>query len=102
MLSMAAAVVQLKRPDRAFEAMAKYRKAHTPEPAMPVIKPAVVRLMWIPDHLNRNGDLVPAHYYYLKVLSDSFAVSDAFELEEQLNGPRGSNSGNIPFVYSGQ
>lgn len=82
----------------ALEAMASYRRAHSPEPVNPVIQPAVVRLMWIPDHLNKSGDLVPAHYYYLKVLSDRWAVQDAFELESQL-GPTKDPS-NMPFVYS--
>lgn len=84
----------------ALEAMASYQRAHAPQPVHPVLQPAVIRLMWIPDHLNRNGDLVPAHYYYLKVLQDRFAVTDAFELESQLNGPKGSafESSSIPFV----
>lgn len=82
---------------KALEAMATYERAHTPEPAAPVIKPAVVRLMWVPDHLNNSGDLVPAHYYYLKVKKEDWAVKDAFELESQLQGPRGAS--NIPFVY---
>jgi len=84
---------------QALEAMATYQRAHAPGPANPVIQPAVVRLMWIPDHLNRNGDMVPAHYYYLRVLQDRWAVTDAFELEGQLHGPRGSAPSNIPFVY---
>lgn len=82
----------------ALNAMATYRRAQEPQPNNPVIQPAVVRLMWIPDHLNRNGDLVPAHYYYLKVLKDRWAVTDAFELEAQLNGPSGSS--NLPFVFA--
>lgn len=81
----------------ALEQMASYRKAHAPQPVNPVLQPAVVRLMWVPDHLNRNGDLVPAHYYYLKVLDDRWAVQDAFELEAQLGTQ--SDSSAIPFVY---
>ncbi|MBX7144677.1 MAG: hypothetical protein K1X79_09525 [Oligoflexia bacterium] len=83
----------------ALEAMASYRRAQEPQPVDPVMQPAVVRLMWIPDHLNRNGDLVPAHYYYLKVLNDRWAVTDAFELEGQLS-PRGGagSSSNVPFI----
>lgn len=85
----------------ALETMASYNRAHTPQPVNPVLQPAVIRLMWVPDHLNKNGDLVPAHYYYLKVLDDRWAVSDAFELESQLkNGGPGASS-NIPFVYDG-
>jgi hypothetical protein len=58
--------------------------------------PAVVRMMWIPDHLNSHGDLVPAHYYYLRVLRDRPAVTDAFELEAQLNtGAVSSGTGYV-------
>lgn len=83
----------------ALEAMASYRRTNEPQPVDPVLQPAVVRLMWIPDHLNRNGDLVPAHYYYLKVLSDRWAVTDAFELEGQLSPKNGAgSSSNVPFI----
>lgn len=84
---------------QALDAMASYRRAQDPQPTNPVVQPAVVRLMWIPDHLNKSGDLVPAHYYYLKVLKDRWAVTDAFELEAQLNGPGGSSS-NLPYVFA--
>lgn len=84
----------------ALEQMGTYQKAHSPQPVNPVLKPAVVRLMWIPDHLNSNGDLVPAHYYYLKVKSDQWAVQDSFELEKQLGGS-GRGSSDLPFVYEG-
>jgi hypothetical protein len=80
----------------ALEQMSTYQRAHSPEPVNPVIQPAVVRLMWVPDHLNRHGDLVPAHYYYLKVLSDRWAVKDAFELEAQLGDQKSTSS--IPYV----
>ncbi len=96
----------------ALEVLGTYRKAQTPEPAYPVIQPAEVRLMWIPDHLNAVGDLVPAHYYYLRVLPDRPAVTDAFEIERQLDLTRSgsalSSSGNLgtsgdgestPWVY---
>jgi len=83
---------------QALDAMASYRRSQEPQPNNPVIQPAVVRLMWVPDHLNKNGDLVPAHYYYLKVLSDRWAVQDAFELESQLGGKGGSSG--LPFVTS--
>lgn len=82
---------------KALETMASYRRAQEPEPTNPVIQPAVVRLMWIPDHLNKSGDLVPAHYYYLKVLKDRWAVQDAFELEAQLGGTNGTTA-NVPYV----
>jgi hypothetical protein len=82
---------------QALEEMATYRRTQNPEPINPVLQPAVVRLMWIPDHLNSYGDLIPAHYYYLKVLKDRFAVQDAFELESQLGSK--TSGGSIPFVY---
>jgi hypothetical protein len=82
---------------QALQQMATYERANPPSPYKPVIKPAVVRLMWIPDHVNRHGDLVPAHYYYVKVLKDNWNVTDAFELEAQLN--QGSKRrGSVPFV----
>lgn len=85
----------------ALENMSSYQRQHTPQPYNPVIQPAVVRLMWIPDHLNKNGDLVPAHYYYLRVLKDRWAVQDAFDLESQLNTNGSSgNASAIPFALA--
>lgn len=81
----------------ALEVMGSYRRAQAPQPAYPVIQPAEVRLMWVPDHLNRAGDLVPAHYYYLKVLDDRWQVQDSFELERQLGD--GSMPTSVPWVY---
>jgi hypothetical protein len=69
----------------ALEVMGTYRQALPPSPNVPVVQPAEMRLMWIPDHLNAIGDLVPAHYYYLRVLPDRPAVTDAFEIEQQLD-----------------
>ena len=80
----------------AFEHMAEYQRAHVPQPVNPVVQPAVVRLMWIPDHLNRVGDLVPAHYYYVRVLAERWAVSDAFELEGQLKS--GNAASNVSYA----
>ncbi len=77
---------------QALEAMGTYQRALAPQPVNPVIQPAVVRLMWVPDHLNTHGDLVPAHYYYLKVKKDQWAVTDAFELESQLGGTQGGSA----------
>lgn len=71
--------------------MSTYRKAALPEPAYPVIRPAEVRLMWIPDHLNKHNDLVPAHYYYLRVLPDIWQTQDAFEYDQQLQNQPGIN-----------
>ena len=82
----------------ALEAFNTYQRALPPQPNNPVIMPAVVRLMWVPDHLNSHGDLVPAHYYYLKVKKDDWAVSDAFELEAQLNGGPGGNTSSLGYV----
>lgn len=89
-----------------LEVMGSYRRAQAPQPAYPVVQPAEVRLMWVPDHLNKSGDLVPAHYYYLRVLNDRWAVQDAFEMEEQLNagsagsgGLGGGSGGPTPWVY---
>lgn len=82
----------------ALEHMATYQRSHAPQPVNPVLQPAVVRLMWVPDHLNKTGDLVPSHYYYLKVLKDRWAVTDAFELESQL-GPKNSAS-TVPYQTS--
>jgi hypothetical protein len=80
----------------ALEQFATYQRAHAPQPGAPVMYPAVVRLMWIPDHLNSHGDLVPAHYYYLRVLRERPGVTDAFELEAQLNtGPVSSGIGYV-------
>lgn len=78
----------------ALEVMGSYRSAQAPEPAYPVVKPAEVRLMWVPDHLNKHGDLVTSHYYYLRVLNDRWAVQDAFELEQQLKSNPGINYNN--------
>jgi hypothetical protein len=80
--------------------MSHYQRAHDPQPVNPVINPAIVRLMWVPDHLSKHGDLVPAHYYYVKVKDDQWALSDAFDLENQLKGSNKGQSSNIPFVYA--
>jgi hypothetical protein len=54
--------------------------------------------MWIPDHLNKAGDLVPAHYYYLRVLDSTPAVTDAFEIDEILNSGTPGAGGATPWV----
>ena len=81
---------------QALEVMGTYRRAMAPQPYYPVIQPAEVRLMWIPDHLNKFGDLVPAHYYYLNVLGDRPAVQDAFEVESQLGATSKAIGGGGP------
>lgn len=88
----------------ALEVMGNYRSAQPAQPTYPVMQPAEVRLMWVPDHLNKYNDLVPAHYYYLKVMEDRWAVQDAFEMEQQLNastkgGGGGGAGGATPWVY---
>jgi len=82
----------------ALEAMGAYQRAMPAQPQNPVMQPSVVRLMWVPDHLNAHGDLVPAHYYYLKVKKDSWALQDAFELEAQLGSSSGGNASAVGFV----
>ena len=85
-----------ERARAALEHAASYKRKHLPEPVNPVMQPAVVRLMWVPDRLNRSGDLIPAHYYYLRVLNERWAVNDAFELEAQLES--NSTASNIPYI----
>ena len=83
----------------ALKVVGQYRSAQLPEPAYPVIRPAEVRLMWIPDHLSKTGDLVPAHYYYLKVLHDRWEVQDAFDNEKQLNQGSSGVGTATPWIY---
>lgn len=85
-----------------LEVMKSYRAALLPEPNYPGMYPAVIRLMWIPDHLNGHGDLVPAHYYYLNVLPDRPAVTDAFELERQLDVGSAAGGSATPWVIRGK
>ena len=88
-----------ERARQAFEVVGSYRRTQDPEPYYPVINSGEVRLMWVPDHLNKAGDLVPAHWYYLKVLNDRWNVQDSFDIEQQLNqGSSGAGSAT-PFVY---
>jgi hypothetical protein len=84
----------------ALESLGAYQRAHDPQPVNPVINPAVVRLMWIPDHLSAHGDMIPAHYYYLKVKEDQWALTDAFDLDNQLRGSTGGTSSNVPYVFA--
>lgn len=88
-----------ERARHALEVMGSRERTQAPQPYNPVVRPAEVRLMWVPDHLNRSGDLVPAHYYYLRVLPDRWAVQDSFELEQQLNvGDNGKGGTATPWV----
>ncbi|MCB0353698.1 MAG: hypothetical protein KDD64_09245 [Bdellovibrionales bacterium] len=79
-----------------LDQIGRYPEAHAPQPVNPVVQPAVIRLMWVPDHLSANGDLVPAHYYYLKVLDDRWAVTDVFE-QQELVGSKGTAGSALPF-----
>lgn len=81
---------EAKRARQALEVMGSYQRALPPSPAKPVIRPAEIRLMWIPDHLNGHGDLVPAHYYFLRVMPERWAVTDAYEVEQVLRNVGGS------------
>ena len=78
---------------QALEVMGTKKMQASPQPYYPVVKPREVRLMWIPDRLNRHGDLVPAHYYYLRVLDDVWEMNDAFEYEDQLRSNTGNRGG---------
>lgn len=84
-----------------LEVMNSYRRTQEPQPYLPVVQPAEVRLMWVPDHTNKSGDLVPAHYYYLKVLNDRWMVQDSFDLERQLDNGNSYNSQRTPYVVKG-
>ena len=88
----------------ALQEMGSFKPASAPAPYNPVMQPAVVRLMWIPDRVNRNGDLIPAHYYYLKVLKDHWSLQDTFEINAQLDGGSGAtaSTGAIPYTYDGK
>ncbi len=87
---------EAERARHALETMATYQRTQAPQPVYPVIRPAEVRMMWIPDRLNQHGDLVPAHYYYLRVMNDRWAVQDAFDIEQQLNGGALTGAGDAP------
>ena len=86
----------LEKARDAFNRLGQYERALPPSPNKPVIQPAVVRLMWVPDHLNTAGDLVPSHYYYLKVRGDHWAVTDVHEKEKLLGST--SSSSAIPYT----
>lgn len=87
---------------QALDSLAHYQGAHYASANKPVMNPAVVRLVWIPDHLNSHGDMVPAHYYYLKVKDDQWALQDAFEIDAQLGRSGGGTaSSTLPF-YQGE
>lgn len=81
---------------QALEVMGSYRKTLAPQPVYPLVQPAEVRMMWVPDHQDKHGNLVPANYYYLRVLNDRWAVQDAFELEYQYRANPGINYGVGP------
>ncbi len=90
----------VERARHSLESLASYRRKQMPQPVYPVMQPAEVRLMWIPDHQTTDGNLVPAHYYYLKVFHDRWALEDAFEIEGQLHN-RGSVSPDLGTTGAG-
>jgi hypothetical protein len=86
--------------ERLETTLTTYQQEHTPQPYKPVMQAPVVRMMWIPDHLNRHGDLIPAHYYYLQVLPGRWAAEDKFDIVEQLDTrPKGAGMGGAPSPY---
>ena len=89
-----------ERARHALEVLGTYRRTQSPQPVYPVIEPAEVRLMWVPDHINRGGDLVPSHYYYLLVRLDRWALQDAFDIEGELSGGEAGATAK-PWVYKG-
>lgn len=89
---------QAEQARHALEVMGSYRRAQEPQPYYPVIQPAEVRLMWIPDHLTKNGDLVPAHYYYLKIADDQWAVQDPYDRLQQLEAGSSGAGSATPWV----
>lgn len=91
-----------ERARHALEVMGSYQRAQEPQPYKPVMRPPVVRLMWIPDHLNKAGDLVPAHYYFLRIKNSEFEVADAFDRMDQLDrGATGAGSAT-PWAFPGK
>ena len=92
---------QAQQARHALEVMGSYRRAQDPQPYYPVIQPAEVRLMWIPDHLTKTGDLVPSHYYYLKVLHDRWEVQDAFDFQDQLEQGSSGAGSSTPWITKG-
>ena len=89
-------------PRKALDALGTYQRAQLASPVKPVVNPAVIRLMWIPDRLNKNGDLVPAHYYYLRVKDEIFNTQDAFEIEAQLGKSGGGTASSSMPYYEGE
>ncbi len=89
---------KIEKARESLQSVGRYPRAHQPQPQNPVIQPSVVRLMWVPDHLNTSGDLVPAHFYYLKVLDDRWAATDVFDQRQLINESSGARSSSIPFV----
>lgn len=86
------------RARHSLEVLGSYQREREPQPYKPVVLPREVRLMWVPDHLNKGGDLVPAHYYYLRVLNDRWNVTDAFDIDEQLNQGSSSAVSSVPYI----
>ena len=85
----------------ALEVLGTRDMRQAPKPYYPVVRPREVRLMWIPDRINRHGDLVPAHYYYLRVMDDRWEHNDAFEVDRQLRANPGRGGGAARGSFSG-
>lgn len=87
-----------ERARAALEAQSTYDQAALPAPYRPVRRAPVVRLMWVPDHLNKHGDFVQAHYFYVNVKESEWNLRDAFEINETLEKSNGNGStSNVPF-----
>ena len=69
---------------------------NTAQPYHPVVYPAQLRLLWIPDRLN-DKDYIPDNYYYLRITNDIFATEDLRDLETQLFEETDSKS-NVPWI----
>ncbi len=94
---------QSEQARHALEVMSSYQRALPPQPGAPVRTMPDIRLMWVPDHLTKTGDMVPAHYYYLKVTDGMWATQDAFDIMDQLDKSSASGAGSaVPYIYRQQ
>lgn len=46
------------------------------KPYVPVILPPEVRRVWIPDHINEEGDLVSGHWVYMKLRESNWFIEN--------------------------
>lgn len=83
---------------RVYDIFKAKLRQESPSPSTPVVYPAELRLMWVPDHLDELMDYVPDHYYYLKVTNDVWLTNDPYYLEKQLfYNPRKAE--DLPRMY---